>query len=133
MLSVSALDTIRAYRHLFSIMGVLSFLLGGCSKQPATQSSVSPDTPVLKVAVFADGRLTVDGAAFTVQALRDSLRSLSDKHGVVWYYREAGQQEPPQIAMEVMQAVAEARIPVRLSSRADYSDSIGADGEPIAK
>jgi hypothetical protein len=75
------------------------------------------------VAVFADGRLTVDGSASTVPALRESLRSLGEKHGVVWYYREAGQQEPP-IAVEVMKAVVEARLPIRLSSRPDYSDSI---------
>lgn len=93
-------------------------------KQPAAQSSVSPDTPVLKVAVFADGRLTVDGTASTVQALRESLPSLSERHGVVWYYREARQQEPPPIASEVLQAVIDARLPIRLSSRPDYSDAI---------
>jgi hypothetical protein len=60
-------------------------------------------------------------------ALQDSLRSLSEKHGAVWYYREAGLQEPPPIAVEVMKAVVDARIPIRLSSRPDYSDSIGAE------
>ena len=111
-------------RHLITIMGLFSFLLGGCSKQSAPPIAPSPDAPVLKVAVFADGRLTVDGTASTVQALRESLRGLSEKHGVVWYYREAGQQEPPPIATEVMQAVIDARLPIRLSSRPDYSDSI---------
>ena len=31
---------------------------------------VSPDAPVLKIAVFMDGRLTVDGTPSTVQGLR---------------------------------------------------------------
>ena len=104
-------------------MGLLSFLLGGCSKS-APPGAPSPDAPVLKVAVFADGRLTVDGTAATIQSLQASLRTLSEKHGVVWYYREAGKQEPPPIAMDVMKAVVEARLPIRLSSRPDYSDSI---------
>ena len=108
-------------RHLITIMGLFSFLLGGCSKQSAPPS---PDVPVLKVAVFADGRLTVDGAAATFQSLQTSLHTLSEKHGVVWYYREAGQQEPPSIATEVIQAVIDAKLPVRLSSRPDYADSI---------
>ena len=107
-------------------MGLLSFLLGGCSKQSAPPSAPSPDAPVLKVAVFADGRLTVDGTAATIQSLQASLRTLSEKHGVVWYYREASQQEPPPIATDVMKAVVEARLPIRLSSRPDYSDAIGA-------
>jgi len=123
----------RTFLYLFATMGLLSFLFSGCGKQPTTQSPVSPDAPVLKVAVFADGRLTVDGTASSVETLRESLRSLSEKHGVVWYYREAGQQAPPPIAMDVMKAVVEARLPIRLSSRADYSDSIGADGRSITK
>ncbi len=45
---------------------------------------------------------------------------------MVWYYREAGQQELPPIALDVMKAVVETRFPIRLSSRPDYSDSIGA-------
>jgi hypothetical protein len=122
----------RTFRYLFAAMGLL-FLLGGCSKQSSPQIPVSAGAPVLKVAVYADGRLTVDGMASTVQTLRESLRSLSEKHGVVWYYREAGQQEPPPIATEVMQAVIDARLPIRLSSRPDYSDSIGLDGRPITK
>jgi hypothetical protein len=120
-------------RHLVPIMGLLSFLLGGCSKQSAPPSAPSPDAPVLKVAVFADGRLTVDGTAATIQLLQASLHTLSEKHGVVWYYREAGQQEPPPIAMDVMKAVVEARLPIRLSSHPDYSDAIGADGRPTTK
>src|SRR5262249_39043967 len=125
----------RTFRHLFAATGLLSFLLGGCGEQPTAQNPVSPDAPVLKVAVFADGRLTVDGTASTIETLRESLRSLSEKHGVVWYYREAGQQEPPPIAMDVFKAVLDARLPIRLSSRPDYSDSIGADGRsrPITK
>jgi hypothetical protein len=111
----------------------LCFLLSACSKPPESPGAANPNVPVLKVAVYADGRLTVDGAASTVEALRESLRSLSERHGTVWYYREAAQKDPPPIAMEVINAVAGARVPVRLSSRPDYSDSIGPDGRPLPK
>lgn len=117
------------FRHLVAIVGILSFLFGGCSKPSAPQSPVNSEAPVLKVAVYAGGRLTGDGKASTVQ----SLRSVSEERGVVWYYRETGRQEPLPIATEVMQAVIEARLPIRLSSRPDYSDSIGCDGKPIAQ
>jgi biopolymer transport protein ExbD len=126
-------------RHLITIISLLSFLLGGCSKQsappsdPSAPSVPSPEAPVLKVAVLADGRLTVDDAAATIESLQASLRTLSEKHGVVWYYREAGQQAPPPIALAVMKAVADAKLPIQLSSRPDYSDVIGAGGRPTAK
>lgn len=121
------------FRHLVVIMGFLSFLLGGCGKQSASQSTVSPDAPVLKVAVSADGRLTVDGTASTIQALQESLRHLSEQHGVVWYYREASQQKAPPIAMEAMKVIADAGLPIRLSSRPDYSDSVGGQWVPPKK
>jgi len=34
----------RILRHLFCTMGLLSFLFGGCSKQPASQSSMNKGT-----------------------------------------------------------------------------------------
>lgn len=118
--------------RLFFIIAVSFHLfLSGCSEHSPPQDSISPDLPVLKVAVFSDGHLTVDGAAATLETLQQSLRDLSKHHGVVWYYREVAQQEPPPIAMKVMQAVADAKLPVRLSSHADYSDSVGPDGKPI--
>jgi hypothetical protein len=90
-----------------------------------------PTQPILKVAVMSDGRITVNGAAATMESLRASLKKLSQQKGVVWYYREAGNSEAPPQAKQVIQAVIDARLPIRLSSRPDYSDAIGADGKPI--
>jgi hypothetical protein len=120
-------------RHIVTLIGVLSFLIGGCSKQSGPPTAPSPDAPVLKVAVFADGRLTVDGTAATIQSLQSSLRTLSEKHGVVWYYREAGQQDPPPVALEVLKAVTDAGVPIQLSSRPDYSDYIDENGRSLTK
>ena len=116
-----------------SIMGLLDLLFGGCTRQSVPRSPASSDTAVVKIAVFVDGRLTVDGTESTIPSLRKKLNGLSEKNGVVWYYREAGQQEPLPIAMEVMETVVEARLPIRLSSRPDFSDSIGPDGKSNAK
>lgn len=80
---------------------------------------------------MADGRITANGALATMASLRESLKKLSQQKGVVWYYREAGKSEPPPEAKQVIQAVIDARLPIRLSSRSDYSDAIGIDGKPI--
>ena len=82
------------------------------------------DRPILKIAVFMDGRFTVDGAPSSIKELSESLRKLGERKGVVWYYREAGQREPPPIALEVLKQVVDARLPIRLSSKPDYSDSV---------
>jgi hypothetical protein len=115
--------------------GVLTvILLAGCGRNSGTpkkpEESVIHGAPILRVAVFADGRLTVDGSPSTLAALHDSLLQLSAQHGVIWYYREAPQAEPPPIALQVMKELADSQLPLRLSSRADYSDSVTASPPP---
>jgi hypothetical protein len=95
--------------------------------------SVSPNAPTLKIAVMADGRITVDGSPSTIASLRVSLKRLAEQKGVVWYYREASQAKAPPESSEVMRAVIENRLPIRLSSRPDFSDAIGPDGRPIVE
>ena len=95
--------------------------------------SVNPNSPVLKIAVMADGRVTVEGCPTTIDSLRASLQALAKQQGVVWYYREAGAAKAPPESSEVIQAVIENGLPIRLSSRPDFSDAIGPDGKPIAE
>ena len=95
--------------------------------------SINPTAPVLKIAVASDGRITVDGSPATLQSVRVSLKRLADQKGVVWYYREAGETEAPPESTEVMKAVIENRLPIRLSSRPDFSDAIDPDGRPVTK
>jgi hypothetical protein len=94
---------------------------------------VDATPPVLKIALMTDGRITVDGAPATLDSLQVSLKRLAEQKGVVWYYREAGQGEAPPEASAIIKAVIENRLPIRLSSRPDYSDAIGRDGTPITE
>jgi hypothetical protein len=69
----------------------------------------------------------------TIDSLRVSLKRLAEQKGAVWYYREAGQDETPPVSVEIIQAIIENRLPIRLSSRPDYYDSIDSDGRPITE
>lgn len=66
-----------------------------------------------------------------MDSVRASLQRLAGQNGIVWYYREAGQAEPPPEAAEVIKAVIENRLPIRLSSRPDFSDAVDGDGKSI--
>ena len=85
---------------------------------------IDKNARVLKIAVFCDGRLTVDGSPASIQSLRQSLQKIADEHGVALYYREAADKAPPPIATEVINQVIEARVPIRLSTKPDYSDAV---------
>lgn len=118
------------FRQLILTIGLLTSLLG-CNEQSVSQRSDSQDFPViLKLAVFSDGRLTVDGTPSTLPELQHSLQQLREQNGAVWYYRENAQQPAPPIAMDVMQAVVDAQVPIRMSTRPDYSDAFGSDSQP---
>ena len=93
--------------------------------------SVSPNAPTLKISVMADGRITVGGSPDTIDSVRVSLKRLAERKGVVWYYREAGEAKAQPESSEVIQAVIENRLPIKLSSRPDFSDANGPDGRPI--
>ncbi|MCB9832001.1 MAG: hypothetical protein H6807_05950 [Planctomycetes bacterium] len=123
-------------RTLIMIVALLLPLLGGCrdegapTKAPTTKSGdgvrPAPETtgqaPVLKLAVFADGRFKVNGEAATLPALKTALEVAKEARGEVWYYRQAGETEPPPIALELLTLVAGSGLPLRLSNRPDYSD-----------
>jgi hypothetical protein len=117
-----------------------ALLLGCGSEDPGQGDEGSPGesggqpassregAPVAKVKVLADGTILLDDRRVTVDELKKAFAELQDRNGAVWYYREEAEGEPPPEAMAVIQAAVEARLPVRLSTKPDFSDSIGPDG-----
>jgi hypothetical protein len=86
---------------------------------------------VLKVAITATGQITADGRPTTIEALIPILRELAKEKGEVWYYREHPEAEPHPTAMKVLSAVVDYNLPVRLSSKPDYSDPIDDKGKSV--
>ncbi|HLK47904.1 MAG TPA: hypothetical protein VKT49_07205 [Bryobacteraceae bacterium] len=78
---------------------------------------------ILKVSVLTDGTVLLNGDTVTLAAFSDAVRA-APQGAVVWYYRENAAADGPPIAMAVMKLVADRRLPVRLSSKPDFSDAI---------
>jgi hypothetical protein len=114
-------------KNILLLLGLLAITLGLASS--CKRGETAAHGPVMKISVYSDGRLLVDGASATLDSLKPSLQQLASKQGVVWYYREASAANPPQIAMDVMQAIGEAKLPVRLSTEADFKDVTKAEAE----
>lgn len=94
------------------------------------QSAAQPlmEGTVGKLAVFQNGRVTYDGRAVTIDDLRLKLAELKKQNGVVWYYREAPEKEPPTISTSVIQAVIDNKLPISFSTEPDFSTVALPDG-----
>jgi hypothetical protein len=79
-----------------------------------------------KVSVFADGGLVLDGRPVTLSELAASMDAAPAGDSVVWYYRENAAGEGPPIITQVFKLITERRLPVRLSTKPDFSDAVQA-------
>lgn len=90
-----------------------------------TAAAVAPlaaqGRPVAKVSVAQDGAIALDGRTVTLVELRDALRALARSKGEVWYWREDPTAEAPPAALAVMDAILDARLPVRFATQPDFS------------
>lgn len=96
-------------------------------------SLVHAAQPIAKVRVSSSGQISLNGVATTQQSLDKAFAKLSAEHGVVWYYREAAGAEPPPQAMEVVQLVVKYRLPISMSTKADFSDTVDSNGNSVPR
>jgi len=107
---------------------VLLLVENSCQTEPVAEPNATG--PNVKISVLRSGKVLIDGTESTVAQVEQSLTQLKAEGGTVWYYREAArQQEPPPVAMQVMDLVAERALPITFSSKPDFSDYIGQDGQ----
>ena len=81
-----------------------------------------------RVSALANGSLLLNGQKSDIQKIEVEFKRLKQAAGVVWYYRENGQGEPPPSAMAVIKLVVDYRLPLSMSSKPDFSDVIDEDG-----
>jgi biopolymer transport protein ExbD len=112
-------------RSMMAAVAIVWFI--GLAQHVSTQAK-PPDAVIGKIAVSAKGAVSLDGKPITVDALKERLTDLKKRDGVVWYYREAGDREPPLQAMQVMKLLVDARLPISMSTKPDYSDVVLPDG-----
>ena len=69
---------------------------------------------IAKVKVDRAGRIYLNGRIVTLENLKRDLSRLHKVNGAVWYHRENPHQDPPPEALAVLQAIIDARLPVKL-------------------
>lgn len=79
---------------------------------------------IVKVSVLRTGKILADGSEIFLPELDVRLRSIEEQNGIVWYCREASQDDQlPAVAVEVLKLIVKYQLPVRLCIRPDFSDA----------
>lgn len=79
---------------------------------------------ILKISVSSNGELSLAERPVTLTELAEALKQAAASKAEVWYYRELAASEPLPIAAEVLKLITGFRLPIRLSSKPDFSDSV---------
>jgi len=69
---------------------------------------------IAKVKVDRAGRIYFNGRIVSLENLKREFSRLHKVNGAVWYHRENPHQDPPPEALAVLQAIIDARLPVKL-------------------
>ena len=125
--------------RLLFILVIILLVLGCVSKTSnqdnVTNANVMNNKPIFNESIVAKVKVTQTGKIFlnekqvSLVELKVTFARLKKENGVVWYYRENPQSEPPVEATSVIQAIIDAKLPVQLSSKPDYSDFVGIEGK----
>src|SRR5579862_4551075 len=78
----------------------------------------------IKISVLAGGEVCLDGKPVTLRELEEALRRGAEQKAVVWYYRENASGPAPAIVEQVIERIVSHRLPVRLSTKPDFSDTL---------
>jgi len=114
-------------RHLLAgVVAALALLLGG-------GATASPCPAVIYVTVAKDGAVSVDGKPTAYETLAQTLMVLRPTAKYVLYYRDDPRSEPsPALQVRiagVLDAITALRLPIGLSSRPDFSDTVAPGGK----
>jgi biopolymer transport protein ExbD len=117
------------------LLVMVIFLLTGCQRDtpsPRGRSEANDgavaNTRQLKIFVSVSGEITADGNPVALDQLAAKLAELKQASGGVWYCRENPLAEPHPNAMKVMKMVVDNKLPIRLSTKPDFSDIVDDNG-----
>lgn len=119
-------------KYILILAVILVFASAACSKKGDREMQFNEDE-ILKISVFKSGEIQANSEVVSLQELDDLLAANARENGAVWYYREAGSEEPPPQAIEVINLVVKHKRPISMSSKPDFSDAIDENGYSIPR
>lgn len=87
-------------------------------------AAAQQDPHIVKVWVTKDGVVELNGKVADLPAIEAALTAAAKIDGVVFYGRDDAREHPHPTGAKVVEMIAAHHLPVRLSSKPDFSDEI---------
>ena len=104
------------------------------SEQNTSSATAPPvptaDAPSVKIWISKTGSVEISGKQVEVESVGPMLAELAQRKGEVFYGRDAAEEEPHPNAVKVLQMVIANGLPIRMSTKRDFSDAVSLDGKP---
>ena len=98
-----------------------------------TETVMTKEPGIVKIAVFRNGSVEIDGQALAFDDAIATIQSASGSDTTVYYYREAPQEEPHPNAMKIIETVIQAQLALTFSSEPDFSTMVTPDGRILLR
>jgi ABC-type sugar transport system substrate-binding protein len=99
-------------KFFVGVLLAFALLMTGCGQQHEPHFD-----KIARVRVTQAGVVYLDGKEASMESLKKAFAELKAVNGAVYYYRENPQGEAPEQATAVMNALIEAKLPVRLMEK----------------
>ncbi|MCA1617640.1 MAG: hypothetical protein LC729_04620 [Acidobacteria bacterium] len=101
-------------KPLYAILIAVTLLGVSCAKQSMTNSNELHFARTVRIKVTQVGVIHLNEKVVTLDELKEEFVRLKADNGAVLYYRENPQGEPPEQVTNVMKAVIDAKLPIKL-------------------
>ena len=87
----------------------------------------------LKIRIFANGRLTLDGKTISLPDLRAPLKNSASRGGDVWIFTQKAAEESQRVWTDVLREVGQVNLRVLFSQKEDFSGVFVTDEDSIIR
>jgi len=112
-------------RRFFLLIAIFLLVLSACNKAQREMN----DPKIVKISLLSSGRIVLNGQPATLEEVAKALKTSKAQNGQVWYYREHAEVEGPPQSAQIIQLIIDNNLPVSLSTKPDYSDSVDGQGQ----
>jgi hypothetical protein len=103
-------------------------VLTGCSKKGDAGAEAAQAAGASRLVLSEDGELSLDDEALTMDALPAKIGEVKARGGSIWYHRAGPRDQRPPEAMQVLNILVEAQVPVQLYEDAEFTRPLGMNG-----